>query len=436
MANILVVYSYNQYPVRRSILDHLYSFGNYSEHRFFYLNLAVRDVPRYLHKLRFDLVIYHTIFLSQRWSKEAFDEAIEKARPLKTINAVKVAIPQDEFLNADALSAFINEFDIDLVFSIAPKSEWSKIYQGVDFQSVKFSKVSTGYLDERTVSRIDRLAKTAGRSIDIGYRAWRATYWLGRHGYMKAQISDLFEREAPTAGLSTDISTRDDDVLVGDDWYRFLLKCKYTVGVEGGASILDRDGEIRRRTESYIAEHPGAGFEEVEAACFPDRDGTLRLFALSPRHLEACATRTCQILVEGDYDGVLTPGRHYIELKRDFSNLQRVLETVRLDKHRATITENAYRDIVQSGRFSYRHFVAHVIQESLGDFRPQTSEHSDRGLGHVTYWRARMADNLSWYGLAFKTLFVEGIVRRALRGPAGILPHPIRRMIRNLPILR
>ena len=38
------------------------------------------------------------------------------------------------------------------------------------------------------------------------------------------------------------------------------------------------------------------------------RDGKLQLHAISPRHIEACATRTCQVLVEGDLMGHDTHG--------------------------------------------------------------------------------------------------------------------------------
>ena len=92
--------------------------------------------------------------------------------------------------------------------------------------------------------------------------------------------------------------------------------------------MLDRDGSVRRCVERTSRADAGRRFEELEAACFPGRDGELSLFALSPRHLEACATRTAQILVEGEYSGVLRPGEHYLELRRDLSNLDDVLDLV------------------------------------------------------------------------------------------------------------
>ena len=46
-------------------------------------------------------------------------------------------------------------------------------------------------------------------------------------------------------------------------------------------------------------------------------------FAISPRHLEAVVTKTAQVLVEGSYSGVLEPERHYIPVRRDFSQPRR-----------------------------------------------------------------------------------------------------------------
>ncbi|MDQ3917750.1 MAG: hypothetical protein M3348_04680, partial [Acidobacteriota bacterium] len=320
--NILVVYCVHAYPMRAAIEDHLYSFRRYSKHRWHYLNLAARPVPSYLSRANFDLIIFHTTFLSERWSPPLFEEMCRKAAPLKQLSAVKAALPQDEFIHTDLLCDFINEFGVGLVFSVAFASEWPKIYAGVKGRDVKFYNVLTGYLEDHTIRKIKKLAESVSeRPIDIGYRAWRAAPWLGRHGLLKVKVAELFKEKAPQAQLTVDISTDDKDTLLGDEWYRFLLRCKYTIGVEGGSSILDRDGAIKKRTEEYLAEHPQASFEEVEAACFPGLDGSLYFPPLSPRHLEACATRTCQVLVEGRYNGVLEAGRHYIELKKDFGNI-------------------------------------------------------------------------------------------------------------------
>lgn len=172
--------------------------------------------------------------------------------------------------------------------------------------------------------------------------------------------------------------------ILGDAWYRFLSQCQYTIGSESGTSLLDRDGSIKQKVIDYQSFHPDAGFKEVEAACFQGMDGNCRLYALSPRHLEACATRTCQVLVEGEYNGILKPGVHYIELKRDFSNLDAVIDAIRRDALRHGIVEKAYKDIVESGHFTYKRFIPFIIERTLGTMPPADSRRTRQQL--VYYW--------------------------------------------------
>lgn len=404
--NILIVYHSFDYPLRSTIKDHLYCFERYSGHRCFYLNLYNRTVPWYLKSIDFDLVIFHTIFLSTRWNHERFQKLIQKSQPLKGLRAVKAVLPQDEFIHTDLVCDFINDFQIDWVYSVAPASEWPKIYHTVDFERVRFGYVLTGYLSDDTVQRIELLAREAeDRTIDIGYRAWKAEHWLGSHGFLKTIIADKFQELAPKRGLKIDISTRPQDTFLGDGWYRFLLQCKYTIGVEGGATILDRDGSIREKTVEYVRHHPDATFEEVESHCFPGMDGSLQLLAISPRHLEACVTKTCQILIEGDYNGILEAGKHYIELKRDFSNLDEVLELMEEDRMREEIIERAYRDIVETRRWTYKSFVDDIIHQSLDAVKgkPSASSRPSPFVSLLYHWM-KLADQISWGRIAFSLL--------------------------------
>jgi len=402
MTNILILYYDLPYPIRVTIRDHLYSFRRYSSHRCFYLNVAVHGIPWYVKKIHWDLIILHTILLSSRWTRELFIKNVEKMGFLRNSDAIKVALPQDEFLNMDLVCDFINQFGISHVFSVAPESQWPVIYRTVDFQKVKFHKVLTGYIDDSLIKKVDRLVRhmPVERPIDIGYRSKRGRFWLGWHGALKWLIADVFEEKAPQRGLVVDISTRYEDTILGDAWYRFLLRCKYQLGVEGGASILDWDGTYRKKTEEYLAQHPQATFEEAEKACFPDADGSLRLFALSPRHFECCVTRTCQVLVEGDYDGVLAPGKHYIELKRDFSNLDEVLDIIARNELRGEITTRAWQDIVESGKYTYESFANFVIDNSLANSTPRAQSSWSAIWQSVIYYWMLLGDKLSWLTVA------------------------------------
>jgi len=377
-------------------------------------------------KIHWDLIILDTIFLSTTGRRELFIKNAKRVHFLKHTDAIKVALPQDEFLNMDLLCDFINEFGINHVFSVAPESEWPVIYRTVNFQEVKFHKVLTGYVDDSLIKKVDRLARhmPGQRSIDIGYRAYRIPFWLGRHSALKLKIGDVFKEKAPRRGLVVDISTRDEDIIIGDDWYRFLLRCKYQLGVEGGASILDWDGTYRKKTEDYLAQHPQATFEEVEKACFPDADGTLKHFAISPRHLECCLTKTCQVLVEGNYDGVLAPGKHYIELKRDFSNLDEVLDIIARDELRGEITTRASQDIVESGKYTYKSFANYIIDNSLTNFAPRSRSSWSAIWQSIIYYWMLLGDKLSWLIIALGFTLWKQLL--------PVIPLSLQRRVRRL----
>jgi hypothetical protein len=384
--NILVVHGYANLPLRSSVRDLLYCYENYAPNaRCFYLNLHEHfEIPEHIFKVRYDLIVFHTVLLAGRWMGSGFfqKQILDKVKPLKTLNAVKIIHPQDEWIHTRSLCAFINEMDIDCVFSVAPETEWKKIYETVDFEKVHFYKVLTGYLDEGVISKINTYTKEVGlRDLDIGYRAFKAPPWLGKHGFIKTSIADVIVEAGGRHGFRMDISTKPEDTINGDDWYKFMLRCRYFIGVEGGSTVLDPDGLIWEKGTAFLKQHPDASFEEVEKNCFPGMDGNLQLVAISPRHLEACATKTCQILVEGSYNGILKPGLHYLELKKDYSNLDTVMNQMKDESGRQKMVELAYRDVVTSGDYTYRAFVEFILEKSL----PGTKEFSPKKFTDL-YW--------------------------------------------------
>jgi hypothetical protein len=236
---------------------------------------------------------------------------------------------------------------------------------------------------------------------------------------MKWKIAEAVAEIARRDGLVVDISTSPEDTLLGDRWFEFLASCRYTIGVEGGASIADLDGEVKSATEAYLARNPRASFDEVKMECFRDRDGELSHFALSPRHLEACATRTAQVLVEGEYNGVLTPWVHYFPVKKDLSDLERVLELSRDEGLREAMVERAYVDIVESGSYVYSAFVTEVEEVALGE--PMRGRLPSR---RADAWLLanRLLERYAWVRVALRA----GLYRRSAALPTSLLVYVLR----------
>jgi len=418
LGSILVLYHAPHAPLRRSVSDHLYSIRRYGGRPSIYVNLAARSLPAWIHRLDIDLVVFHTILLATRWQPSVFADVARRLEPLKRLRCPKIAIPQDEFLNTGILTAFLADHETDHVFTCAPESEWRTIYGPLLDRGIGITRVLTGYLEPTTLRRIETMAaRTMPRDIDIGYRAWKPEPWLGRHGMLKTWVAESVLRHGAQRGLRLDISTDAADTLLGDAWYEFLLRSRYTIGAEGGASLHDPDGEIRRRVDAYVAEHPLASFEAIEAACFPGLDGRFDLRAISPRHLEACATRTPQVLVEGAFNGILQADRHYVPIRPDFGNMPEILDAVASGVEGREIAERAYVDVVASGRYGYDAFVAELLSRFPAR---RAASGSGRLASGLLAWE-RAAERSSWAAVRIRQIG-RPLVRDALRR-TGLLRH-------------
>lgn len=390
-----MLYSYNAYPPRATHLENLYSFKNYSvSHHVYYLNLAThKSIPSYIHDFPWRLVIIHDLFMAQRHSRSSFPEIAQRVSSfLQSTSATKVLTVQDEFINMDIVNSFIHSNGIGYVFSAAKSSEWPKLYKNMN--KIQIQQVLTGYIDDIAVRKISKY-DTGKRPIEIGYRASHPSPSLGQHAMLKYSIAEIFKDKAGKLGLKVDISNDPKYVLTGYDWYKFLLSCQYQLGVESGASILDWDGKLMEQAKQGKTQ-----FAE---------EGNLSLKEIGPRHLDACITKTCQILIEGDYSGVLKPWEHYIPLKPDFSNIDDVLRIVQEDDLRASIIERAYRDIVASDKYSYRKFVRQVML-------PAQDSASDINIGKLLNIQLSLDDKLSWLAV---------FARFRLRQPVAVAYYKI-----------
>lgn len=413
---ILVIYhSRGIYPIRDSIRTHLYCWQRYSNHRVAYLNVAMGFPADIIRRLNPDVILFHTLFLGMRWGRDIFRRFVDRCRMLADLDCIKIAMPQDEFLNTDLLNEFINEFGVTHLLTMAGKKDCSVIYDRVDFGRVRVEQVLAGYVDPRTVERIDRKKRSGrlARDIDVGYRAWNAAYWLGQHALHKVAVAHAFQRAASRLGLRCDISLRDSDTLSGDSWFDFLLRCRATIGAEGGATVLDRNGEIKRSVEEYLRARPKAGFEEVRERCFQGQDGRVGLTVITPRHFEACATETLQFLVEGNYNGILEPWRHYIPIKADYSNVAHALSLLEDQALVERIRSNAYREIVASEKWTYPTFVQN-IERSIVEPGRAAAPNAGKVRALAALVMLRILDFFCWQFIRFERWMLDGAFRRTL----------------------
>jgi hypothetical protein len=416
---VLVLYWCDPFRrLRPAVRQHLRWFeASPAGHAVTYVNAAL-GVPGFVRAAPFDVIALHTTLLCARWfptfAAIRADLAWVAAHP-----AGKVAFPQDEYDHAHVLDAWLADLGVELVATNFAAAHRPALYPRLH-RSARFVQVLTGYIDGDAARRLaPTLRPTADRPLDIVYRATRLPYWFGRHGQLKAEVADRVRAGAGRLGLRVDISTDPADVIQSDRWYAFLASGRATIGCESGASALDARGEIQAALRRLLTDRPDLTFEDVSARLPPGWDGH-RFYAIGPRHLEAIITRTCQVLVEGEYDNLLQPGRHYLPLRRDWANLDEVLAQVRDTALLERVAQRAYEDVYLSGRVTYAAAAAALDRELPGKAGPARPM-ADRLLR----WRVRLAG-----GLRLAARAVRGARNRARRrlarrpGSQPALPVP------------
>jgi hypothetical protein len=338
-----------------------------SRHRLTFWN-AVDEAPAPVRHAGYDAVILHTTFLWLRWFRD-FDRLREKFRWLSGLGCLKIAMPQDEYDHSETLDGWLESLGVDYILSVYGPEKWPVLYPRMSRRAA-FRQVLTGYVDEQLAGRIEaQLLSFGDRDLDLVYRANHLPYWFGSFGQLKHLVGEEARAAAERLRLRSDVSTRAEDAITGDDWFDFLASGKVVVGSESGSSVLDRRGEVRAAIESLLRANPLASFQDVSRD-MPAGWDSYEFPALSPRHLEAVMTRTCQVLVEGLYSGVLVAGRHYVPVRNDLGNLGEALQLAADPRHGRTMTERAYEEICRSGRYTYR-ALAGKMDEILETRPPQ-----------------------------------------------------------------
>jgi hypothetical protein len=323
---------------------------------------AVNGVPSWLGRLDFDAVVLDTTTLCMRWTP-GYEDWRRRSDWIAELDALKIALPQDEYHHSDTLDEWLDDVGVTVIGTVLDDRHRDELYPRMSKKAV-FYELLTGYIDESAAERIrSRLQPPGRREIDIVYRARNLPYWLGSHGQLKHRIGEAVAEHAPAKGLRTDISTRQAQTVLGDAWLDFMASGRATIGAESGSSTLDGRGELSVHLDELLAENPELTFEEYARQMPPGWDD-YEFFAISPRHLEAVVTKTAQILVEGAYSGVLEPHRHYIPVRRDFSDLDDALEAARDHALLERVAQQAYVDIYENGRWGFRR-LTETVEEML-----------------------------------------------------------------------
>jgi hypothetical protein len=415
-----------------TVTEYLDALLKYSRHTVHEISM-LHHFPARIDLDHFDVVITHySLSIGPLLHHYLGDDLVAR---LKQFKGLKAAFLQDEYREIQTYWKHINELGLDLLFSCVPEDEIPKVYPKEMVPRLRVVNVLTGYVPQQLLSQ--PVLSVASRPIDVGYRTRRMPFWLGRLGHEKWLISEEFQHRAADSGLKLDLSTKEGERLYGDAWTNFVASCRAVIGVESGASIIDFDGQLEHKVDEYVAKHPDASFEDVSEVYLKSFEGSLRLHQISPRCFEAAALRTPMILFEGSYSDVLVPDRHFIVLKKDFSNFEDVIAKLKDHNFLQNLADRTFNEVALDSKWSYRAFIEKVddaIEDEAKNrsaakpLNPYTRDEFDRKIFLSFNYLVRRK-----FALVMQSLLLGfPLARKALFWLWEFLPRPLKRLARPL----
>ncbi len=379
MKNVLFIYNHTVFKNSSTIMDHVSSIINNSNHVITSINTEL-GFPKGIYKNNYDaLILHYSLFGTATYclTREHYEY-------IRNFSGLKIAMFQDEYQHCRQRFRFIDEYGIRHVFSIFEEDEYSNTYNKY-CKDVQVHTTFTGFVSDKLMEL--GKAKTISvdqRRIDIGYRARRLPYYMGKGAQEKHLIAEKFREIAQEQGYKVDIETEEHKRIYGDAWFNYLADCKFVLGVESGVSVVDIDDVVYPEYLRMMREKPETTFDEFYESVLMPWEDNIRYRAISPRLFEAAAFRVTQILFEGHYNGIVKPYVHYIPLKKDFSNIQEVLSYMKDDAFCSALADQAYNDLIQSGNYHYR-VLANQIDTLIGESSDTEALFNDSDLQRIRY---------------------------------------------------
>lgn len=349
----LLIYNLPLTPTAYTMKDHISSFALGDELSTYFLNTEL-GFPKHLRGVEFSVIILHySLFGTDAYKID--DRLLEYLQDSK--RSFKVAFFQDEYRYCQKRFRFINETNIDCIYTLLDERYHQSIYKDRT-TAQDIIQTIPGYVSDHLINITQKHTKGFGkRTIDIGYRSRELEFYMGQGAQEKVAIAKETLSRSRKSKLQLDISVDERDRIYGEAWFNFLGNCKSVIGTEGGVSLFDLDDKARLQCSEILKIEPNISFDEIWHRILKEKDHNVSYRTITPRNFEAIGTSTAQILFEGEYSGVLVPWKHYLPLKKDFSNFDEIIKILQDGHMLESINSNAYRDIIDSGDYSYKCFI-------------------------------------------------------------------------------
>lgn len=357
---VLILYDRNSCHVS-NLRENLDAFGLFSRHHITYIDGCGNKIISNEFVQSFDAIAVH---YSVRLSKQGhLSEDMYKS--LCTYTGLKILFIQDEYDNLSSTYKYLEKIDFDVLYTVINIESAKKLYPKEKFPNLRIIPILTGYVPYNI--RGFFRPKMEERTCDVFYRGRELPYEYGTLGREKFEIGKKFEEAClkHNVSLNLDLDSDNSKRIYGDLWYHVLSKSKTMLGTESGSNVFDFKGDLSNLIQDDIV--AGLSYDEIYEKRLKQSELEWKVNTISPKVFESIILGTVPILYEGEYSGILVPGRHYISLKKDFSNFEEVVAIVNDTEKLKEIADCAFQEIVENPIYSYEHFIKNLFDEILDE---------------------------------------------------------------------
>ena len=282
-------------------------------------------------------------------------------------NLPLVFFVQDEYYDNDFLNFFFRNSKAKIVFTcLTNENDIKKVYSGVP--NCKFVNVLTGYIPDYFKNYKKNISE---KTVDIFYRGRKLHFMYGELGKLKYEIGVKVKEAAIKNNLKEDIEWIDKKRIYNEDWIKTLSNAKVTLASPSGSNVINKNDNIVTNINKYLKiknyghllpDNLNVSYDEIFQKFNIKEE--LNVGQVSPKMFEAAAVGTVLIMYDNcEYNNIFKPDIHYIPLKIDYSNLDKIMKKIKDNDYLQTIADNAYRDIILSNLYSYKNFIKKIDYE-------------------------------------------------------------------------
>lgn len=276
----------------------------------------------------------------------ALGDNIELINPYKSLllnrKGKLLSFVGNEFNMIREKKNFLKQIDVDFVCSQLPQKAFEFLYNDLEAKLIPAP---------HALNHNFYIPSKYEKNLDISFVGGKYPLFIGD------QERNLFIDYCSDkkSNLNNHISFGRNKNVPRHIWKQILQNTKFTIGAEAGTYYLDKNGELLQKAIQYCNTYPKATLQELENQIFKNHSVSyVNGKAISSRHFEPIGTKTCQILLEGHYNGILNENEHYISVRKDYSNFDEAFERYIDPKEREEITENAYEYVIENHTYDIR----------------------------------------------------------------------------------